>query len=364
MNKGVLCLLAAILTVLFGCAPRMVLDRVPPGQKLFWPSPPAEAKIHWVKEIRHQGDAGIEKSFWARVGAFLVGERNMGIVKPYGVLFDQKDRLVIVDSGGAVLHIMDAGKGRYSTVNGKDRYYLKSPIAVTEDERDNLYFTDSATGKIFSYNLKNQKLQPFTAYPLTRPTGIGFNRVNGLIYVSDTAAHQIVAFDELGNKRFHFGRRGTEAGEFNYPTDLHIDKQGRIIATDALNARIQIFAPDGKHLASFGDSGNSMGHFAKPKGVAVDSEGHIYVCDAELDMVQIFDEAGQLLLAFGESGSGPGQFWMPSGIFIDHNDMIYVADTYNQRIQVFQYIKSDAFDASSNKKLQQRQARIDYLCVR
>jgi len=41
------------------------------------------------------------------------------------------------------------------------------------------------------------------------------------------------------------GRNGSEAGEFNFPTHIWIDKTGRLSVTDAMNFRIQLFSPDG-----------------------------------------------------------------------------------------------------------------------
>ncbi|MCM2356884.1 MAG: 6-bladed beta-propeller [Geobacteraceae bacterium] len=304
-----------------------------------WPSPPLEPRIEWVKEIRDYRGAGVDRGFWKRAWDFIAGEEEARIIKPHGVYFDDMQRLFIVDAGGAQLHLMDMRKGRYTLIRHENGNGFLSPVGISGDDGGNVYVTDSGTAVIFRYSLQDDSLTQFTSVKFARPTGIAFNRANRLLYVVDTAAHQVVALDMTGTERIRFGSRGHGPGQFNYPTDICIDGTGQVIVTDALNSRIQIFSSSGKPLTAFGQAGDEIGHFNKPKGVAVDSDGHIYICDALHDAVQIFDPQGQLLLSFGESGQEPGQFWMPSGIHIDANDFIYVADSFNQRIQVFKYLK-------------------------
>lgn len=315
-----------------------------------WPPLPMEPRIQWVKEISDYRDVGITKGFWQRVVELVFGEDTTRIVKPYGVFCDGKERLFVVDVGASVVHVMDMKNGSYSLIGKEDKAVFQTPIAITEDEGENVYITDSSAGIIYRYSLVRKELSTFVPFKLGRPTGIAYNRRNRLIYVADTAAHQVVVFSLDGMERMRIGARGDAPGQFNYPTDLFVDARGNLLVTDALNFRIQRFSPDGQLLDMFGRAGDSSGSFAKPKGVAVDSEGHVYVCDALFDAVQIFDGTGRVLLDFGSNGGEEGQFWMPSGIYIDGKDYIYVADTYNQRVQVFRYLKVDDVVAGGGGK--------------
>jgi DNA-binding beta-propeller fold protein YncE len=234
---------------------------------------------------------------------------------------------------------MDKEKNEYYAIGDQKKEILRTPIAVTEDDKENLYLTDAGAGIIYRYDLVKRELRPFVTFKFGRPTGIAYNRINQLLYVSDTAAHQVVAFSLDGMERMRIGTRGEEPGQFNYPTDLFVDARGELLVTDALNARIQVFSAAGALLRTVGTVGDSPGFFDKPKGVASDSEGHIYVCESLFDTVQIFDQKGRFLLNFGNTGSEAGELRMPSGIFIDRNDYIYVADTFNKRVQVFKYLK-------------------------
>ena len=308
-------------------------------RELLWPPLPMEPRIQWVQEIHDSGDVGISKGFWKRLVELVAGSKDNRIGKPYGVFVDDKERLMVVDVGLARVHVMDLKNKSYSIIGDGEKDAFRTPIAITEDDEDNVYITDSGAGMVFRYSFRDKTLQPFNGLKMERPTGIAYNRGNKLLYITETGKHQVVIFDLKGRERFRIGGRGEGAGQFNYPTDLFIDAQGHLFVTDVLNARIQTFAANGALLSAFGQAGDSAGRFAKPKGVAVDSEGHIYVCDALLDTVQIFDPGGQLLLDFGGTGTDAGKFWMPSGLFIDAHNTIYVSDSYNRRVQVFKYLK-------------------------
>lgn len=325
------------LVLLAGCA--AAPGRGAPSDKIAWPPPPLAPRIAWVQSISSSGDAGIVKGVWGRVLGALLGEEEAPIHRPYGIHVDRKKRILVADTGGRCVHVIDRGGGSYRLVTGTAEGGFLSPIGVTEDDRERVYLTDSAAGKVYRFSLTDPQAESFIAGVLKRPTGIAYSRSNGLLYVSDTVAGQVVAFTETGQEAFRFGVPGEREGEFNRPTDLAVDARGRVLVTDALNGRVQIFSGSGEYLGGFGKRGVASGTFAKPKGVAVDSRGQMHVCDALFDTVQLFNEAGELLLSYGSRGGGDGELWMPSGICIDADDFIYVADSHNKRIQIFRYFR-------------------------
>lgn len=308
-------------------------------QHIQWPPLPLPARIVWVKEISDYQDAGIAKGFWKRLKDLVAGESDEKIGRPYGLLVDDRERLFVVDVALAVVHVMDMREKKYTIIGEGKEAVFRTPIAIAADDDENVYITDSEAGIVYRYSLRDAILKPFITN-LGRPTGIGFNRNNRLLYVADTTAHQVVVYDLSGKVRFRIGNRGEGPGQFNHPTDLFIGQGGKLYVTDPLNARIQVFSADGAFLQQFGRPGDSPGEFMKPKGVAVDSDGNIYVSDALLEAVQVFSGSGRFLLDFGGRGIKAGEFWMQSGMCIDRNDQIYVADSYNRRVQVFRYIRN------------------------
>jgi DNA-binding beta-propeller fold protein YncE len=328
----------ALLLVLSGCASAPSQPRLPVGAELNWPPPPAEARIIWTGEISQPADLGIGKGFWTWLVELVVGEDNTRIVRPYGVYADGEGRIYVTDPGGALVHCYDTKRGRYTRLKGAQGSPLKAPIGVSGDGRGTVYVTDAESGVVLRKSPDDDELLPFITKGLQRPTGLAVDPQGGRLYLADSILDQIVVFDLAGQEKFRFGAHGEAPGKFNHPTDLWLDRQGRLLVTDPLNFRVQIFSRGGMYLSSITkEAGDAAGNFSKPKGVAVDSDGHIYLADALLDAIQIFDEQGRLLLVFGDKGSQSGEFWMPAGIFIGADDMIYVADVYNFRIQTFRY---------------------------
>lgn len=331
--------LLLLLLSLTACAGRVPLAEVEPSVSLQWPQKPYPAKIEWIRTISDYRDAGIARGFWKRALEFFIGWEKRRIVRPHGVLFDDKERLFIADPGAGLVHCMDMKEGSYTLIGGESGSPLRTPIGVAEDGQDRLYITDSTAGMVYRYDTATRALKPLLKQKLQRPTGIVYSRVTGLLYVVDTMSAQVIAFDEKGEERLRFGTPGEGKVQFNHPTDITVDGRGQLYVTDPLNYRIKIFTPEGKLVNEFGAAGDAPGSLNKPKGVAIDSEGHIYVSDALLDTVQVFDGSGRLLISFGSTGEGNGQFWMPSGIYIDRRDYIFVADTYNRRVQVFRFLR-------------------------
>ncbi|SHI77032.1 NHL repeat-containing protein [Malonomonas rubra DSM 5091] len=332
-----LVILVSMFLGLLGCAKHSVEPKLLVEEKIVWPPAPLEPRIEWVRNIAQLQDE-TEKGFWGRVKEFFIGPQIAEIVRPYGVATDYGDRLFIADTGASRVHVVGREDGSYSFISGTEDVPLQTPIAMAYVGNDELFITDSSQGTVLRYNLREKTLQPLMPYRLQRPTGIAYSWCTKLLFVTDTAAHQVVAFDRNGVEKLRIGSRGTGEGQFNYPTDIWVDMNGQIYVTDALNARIQMFSVEGGYIGSFGQPGDTPGSFAKPKGVTVDPAGHIYVADALFDAVQIFDAKGKLLMSFGDNGHRSGQFWMPSGIFADRRGYIYVTDTYNRRIQVFRHV--------------------------
>jgi DNA-binding beta-propeller fold protein YncE len=331
------CLAVAAL-FLVACTGAASLRATRPTTDLQWPQQSDGPRIVWIKEIADYRDAGVTKGFWRRTLEFFTGKDDRAIVRPHGVLFDDRERLIITDPGAGIVHIIDTREGRYTVIGTESGAPLKTPIGVTEDDDDHLYLTDSTEGILYVYDLKDRSLRPFIQQKLQRPTGIAYNWVNRLLYVVETTAPRVVAFDSTGKEQLRFGAPGAGPDQFNHPTDITVDSQGQLYVTDVLNYKIKVFTPEGTPVSQFGTAGDAPGNLSKPKGIAVDSTDHIYVTDAMQDTVQVFDDSGRLLINFGATGVHAGEFWMPSGICIDQNDYIFVADTYNRRVQLFRYL--------------------------
>lgn len=313
------------------------------GSDSVWPPPPEPARITLLRSFSGPGELGLEKGgvlrFFRRL---LFGEEPRHFVRPYGVAVDgEGKRVYVADPGLGAVHAFDLGAGKYALLRGARKQKLRTPIGVAVDGSGRLFVADAENALIFVFSPKHRLLYTFGRdQGLQRPTGIA--AASDRIYVTDTAGHRVLAYRVRGGGAeplFHFGGRGDGPGQFNYPVDLAVSKDGQVYVNDSLNFRVQVFDAQGKALRSLGRPGDSSGSFQRSKGVALDSDGNLYVVDALFDTVQIFGPDSRFLLNFGRPGAEQGEFWLPSGLAIDRADRLYVVDSYNRRVQTFQYLK-------------------------
>jgi streptogramin lyase len=322
-------LLTACVSVKEGSAAAKPAERV-------WPEAPAEPHVAYVQSIHQPGDAGVRWSGAKRFSHWLFGaDKGQGnLVRPFGVSLDEADNLCIADTGAAMVCFLDRGRKTWQSWDKVGAMDLSSPVALVK-QKNTFFVADSGLRKVLAFDAKGRPLFECTQ-PMTRPSGLAI--AGDKLFVADAGEHRILVFDLNGKYLTAFGKRGTEPGEFNYPTHLATDAKGRLYVTDSMNFRIQVFDAAGHYENSIGSVGDSSGSLSRPKGVAVDRDGNVYVVDALFDNLQIFDQSGQFLLAVGEAGEAAGEFWMPAGIAVSREGLIYVADSYNRRIQVFKHL--------------------------
>jgi DNA-binding beta-propeller fold protein YncE len=317
------------------------------------PGPP-DLLLEGGRKLTFEGTFGSEKEvlgkpkFWTRVLNVVAGEPEYRmVVRPYGIAVDSHGRAIVTDPGAAGLHIFDFAHHKYKfiTRSEKEKDSMLAPQCVALDAQDNIYVTDSESGKIFVFDPSGKyrrvigSLKGGEGY-FKRPTGIAVDSAAQRIYVTDTLRDQIFVLDMQGQVLQTIGKHGNGNGEFYYPTELHLDNNN-LLVVDAMNFRVQWFGRDGNAqgnaLGSIGQIGDAPGQMFRPKGVAVDSEDHLYIVDGLSGMVQVFDRQGRLLYFFGKRGVRLGEFQLPTGLFIDHDDRVFVVDSFNRRVQVFHY---------------------------
>lgn len=218
---------------------------------------------------------------------------------------------------------------------------MLGPQCVAVDAQDNIYVSDSETGKVFVFNSDGKYQRAIGSIKggegyFKRATGIAVDSAAQRIYVTDTLRDKIFMMDMQGNILLTIGGRGVGDVEFNFPTELRLDGQD-LIVVDAMNFRVQALGRDGSFHYAIGKLGDSTGDVFRPKGIGVDSEGDLYIVDGLWGVVQVFNRQGDLLYYFGKRGTRPGEFQLPTGLFIDRDDRIFVVDSYNRRVQVFHY---------------------------
>lgn len=296
-----------------------------------------QRRIAWVGEIRGPEGLGIERGWLTRVWDFLTGrDEEEGLYRPYGVALDAAGRLAVADPGRHVVHLFDPAGRRALRIRGEEGARLAYPVAVAFAGRT-LLVADAEAAAVLAFDERGRPVPAPVALPaLVRPSGLAVDEARGRLFVADAARHVVHVLPlRAGEPARLLGGRGDEPGQFNFPTHLALDRQGRLAVCDALNFRVQRFDADLAPAGAFGQNGDGLGDLSRPKGLAIDAEGVVFVLEGYFDVVQAFEPGGRLLGVFGGSGAAPGRFWLAGGMAIDARGRLYVADTYNARVQVF-----------------------------
>lgn len=337
---------AVLLVLLSSCA------KPPEEIKLVWPAPPLPKRIEFVRSIYGENDVIADYTYKPDLVDFLTGKKppENRITEPMGLaISDDAQRLYVSDFVQMAVYEFDFGNKKFTKVN-KSRD-LERPAGVALDADENIYVVESEKKGIIVMDRNGKELRFISDPSISRPTGIAIDKRLKKIYLCDTAhqkdkEHTVKIFDLQGKFLGVIGKgRGTEHGQFLFPSYVSVDQASNVYVTDTLNSRIQKFDPDGKFLFQYGERGNGWGMFDKPKGTALDSFGNLYAVDSGWSNVQIFNDKQQILLFFGGRGSIPGMLGNPSSIAIDKNNKIYVGDSLNHRVEVYNLTNTTAGDS-------------------
>jgi DNA-binding beta-propeller fold protein YncE len=301
-------------------------------------------KLIYERTFGSEREVKPKRGFWNRVLDVVAGEPDFhNLARPYSVATDSRGRVIVTDPGVFGVHICDFTQQKYKFISRKDtgKDPLLAPQCVAVDAHDNIYVTDSESGKIFVFdsNGKYQRvigsIKGGEGY-FKRPTGIAVDSAAQRIYVTDTLRNKVFVLDMQGSVMQTIGKSGDGEGEFNFPTEVLLTPND-LIVVDAMNFRVQVLDRSGTFRYAIGKIGDVSGLMFRPKGIGLDSEGDLYVVDGLWSVVQVFNHQGDLLYYFGGQGTEAGEFQLPAGLFIDRNDRIFVVDSFNGRIQVFHY---------------------------
>ena len=338
-GHGVAACAALLIVGACGQRPGAILEPGPDAPA--WPAPPYEARIRYLGEFRTNQDLKPGRSFIQGVGRTLFGATPAtSMVGPMGVCTDD-DRLFVADGAARVVHVFDLGSRRYDQwrpPEDVDRFMF--PVDVVCDPTGRLLVSDSLAGAIYVFDLAGGFVGTLGDDRLERPVGMALDDA-GNVYVADAGAHRVVAISPTDEVVATYGERGSEPGQFNFPTYVAIDSRGRLVVSDSLNFRVQVFDGEDGPARVVGEKGDMAGYFGQPKGIAIDEHDRLFVVDAHFEAVQLFDEAGVLLMSFGREGREAGEFWLPVGVHVDGRGRVFVADSYNRRVQVFELLAQE-----------------------
>lgn len=358
-------LLALAVLLLSGCAGMEAIrgqlnyDLRPEAERkeVHWPMPPDPPRYRYVGELVGQPNFVSDKASDAGSAAvsvlkWLVGlfdtQRELLLLRPQHGAVAPDGRVYVVDAGRNALVVFDpdapdengqpSGEGQlllWESFEENKRFAAPISVAVAWD--GSIAVSDAKLGMVAVLDRAGKLLASIGHGQLQRPTGIAFDGEHGLLYVADSAAHVVHAYDRAGRLVRTLGGPGEEDAKFNAPTQLAFAR-GRLYVSDTLNSRVQVFDGDGRRVSGLGQRGLYVGNLTRPKGVAVDQADIIYVVESYYAHLLAYNQQGEFLLGINGSGLPGGEFMLPSGVWTDGADRLFVADMFNGRVVVFQFL--------------------------
>ena len=294
----------------------------PDDQPVFFPSPPSEPKLQFLKKYSSGLDV-TTKSKGFRDFVFGGAEHEASLIeKPYGAAI-QDGALFIVDARGNGYAVFDLATNSARMVQPSGAGALTKPINITVDEDGTRYVTDTSRKQILVFDAQDRFQRAIGDPERYEPIDVAI--LGGKLIVTDIKNHQVHFLDKASGEILKtIGEKGNIPGTFFHPTNIAVGADGSIYIADTTNVRIQQFTADGEFIREAGGEGNRPGKFTRPKGVAVDREGNIYATDAAFQNIQVLSGAdGGALMAFGTAGSEPFNINMPTVVKIDYENVEY-----------------------------------------
>ena len=219
---------------------------------------------------------------------------------------------------------------------GKPPFGNGHPRGIATDG-DGSVFIASVDHKLWKFSRRGELVKSIgkrggNAGEFDYPWGVRYR--NHQVYVCDSDNARVQVFDSNLSFLQTFGTRGDGPGQLKDPCDLDFDSQGNIYVIDFKKHQVLVFSNDGQYLHHFGREGQGKGELDGPCGLCVSGDC-VYVVESSSHRVSVFNTSGQFVHSFGKLGTGRGELWYPNGIATDKDGFVFVCDAANNRIQVF-----------------------------
>ena len=114
---------------------------------------------------------------------------------------------------------------------------------------------------------------------------------NNKTLVTDVERKEIFIIEDDGVHASVFGGPGQRPGQFLFPHDIVFDEvHKRIIVSDTLNHRLQIFSESGQFVDVVHMDRNGEQIFSYPTSLKFDKNGQLVVCDNGANALQILSQ--------------------------------------------------------------------------
>ena len=264
-----------------------------------------------------------------------------GLKYPWGVAHTKNNKLVVAEWGSNQISVLNLEGEKQLTFgsSNKTNHKFINPrgVAIYKD----MQFLVTSSHCIQLYNMSGELIgavgtKGSNELQFESPTGIAVHPMTGYIYIADSDNHRIQVLNEDFTFSHTIGSKGTDNGEFYFPWDVTIDKNGLLYVADG-NSRIQKFTLEGIYIDCFGKQGRNHGEMNRPSSIAIDKNNFLYVTELHNNRVSVYTSNGEFANMYCiEDKDSSVPLNGPCGITVnDERNEVYVTDCWNDRIVVF-----------------------------
>jgi DNA-binding beta-propeller fold protein YncE len=241
------------------------------------------------------------------------------------------DKVIKYSPTGEVL--VEIGSGKKGTGNGE--FNRPHDVSVNPKTGD-LFVLDTNNKRVQVFDKAGKYKRQFTS-DFIQPFGIAVHPEGEFLVVANTANREIMKFSLDGELLDRWKRKGSGEGEFRWPRNVAVDREGNIYVADTDNERAQKLDQDGKFIQFIqGPNDRENGSF-HPRAIDVNSTtGAVYAAAAYAHRIDRFGPDGKYVASWGQHDRTTGKFNTPKGVAIHPVSRdVYVSDWMDHRIKRF-----------------------------
>lgn len=245
---------------------------------------------------------------------------------PYPNLLAASSKGIAVGCGKNVYVYSSAGELLHS-------YLLPAGVQPTQLfwDRGILCLADMKSKKVLELDSQETRERGFSGASISAQFKIAREPGSGSLFVSDSASHRILVFDDNGKFLRNFGVEGTDPGQLKFPNELAFDENGLLLIANTKRPALDMYSLDGKFEGTLiTPAGDPIHRY--PTDIALTTDRLLTLeADGFLHRakVRVYDRKG---VRIAEVDTGDAKV---IGDIVVDGDRLLISDCVNRKVNVF-----------------------------